>query len=98
MLMIQENHNEVEENLDLPEVKEGEEDTTDWKAEATKLKEKAIRQRETTKTLKQQVKDLEQYKPKQQDKIEKQKSDDKLFERLEKIALKTAGIKEADEL
>lgn len=47
---------EVEETLDLPEVKEGEEDTTDWKAEATKLREKAIRQRERTKILKEQLK------------------------------------------
>lgn len=48
---------EVEENFDLPEVKEGEEDTTDWKAETQKLREKAISQRERTKTLKQELKD-----------------------------------------
>ena len=50
---------EVEESLDLPEVKEGEEDSTDWKAEATKLREKAIAQRERTKSLKQQLADKE---------------------------------------
>lgn len=50
---------EVEETLDLPELKEGEEDTTDWKAEAKKLQDKAIAQRERTKTLKQQLKDKE---------------------------------------
>ena len=96
--MIQENHNETEDNFDLPEVEEGQEDSTDWKAEAEKLKEKAIRQRESTKTLKLQIKELEQYKPKPQDKIENKKSDEKLFERLDKLALKTAGINEADEV
>lgn len=53
-----------EENLDLPQVKEGEEDTTDWKAEATKLREKAIAQRERTKTLREQVKKYEEEKAK----------------------------------
>lgn len=43
--------------LDLPEIEEGQEDTTDWKAEAQKLREKAIAQRERTKTLKQQLAD-----------------------------------------
>lgn len=43
---------EVEETLDLPEVPEGEEDTTDWKAEAQKLRDKAIAQRERTKSYK----------------------------------------------
>ncbi len=47
---------EVEEALDLPEEKEGEEDTTDWKAEAKKLQEKAIKQREKTKELKAKLK------------------------------------------
>lgn len=46
---------EVEETLDLPEVEEGVEDTTDWKAEAQKLREKAIAQRERTKALKQKL-------------------------------------------
>jgi hypothetical protein len=46
----------VEESLDLPEVKEGEADTTDWRAEAQKLREKAIKQRERTKALKEQLK------------------------------------------
>ena len=48
---------EVEENLDLPEVQEGEDDTTDWKAEAQKLRDKAISQRERTKTLKKDLAD-----------------------------------------
>ena len=55
---------EVEENLDLPETKEGEEDTTDWKAEAQKLREKAIGQRERTKTLNAKIKELETKVPK----------------------------------
>jgi hypothetical protein len=50
---------EVEETLDLPEeTKEGEEDTTDWKAEAQKLQAKAIKQRESTKELKARLKEL----------------------------------------
>ncbi len=48
---------EVEETLDLPEVAEGEEDTTDWKGEAQKLRDKAIAQRATTKALKEQLKE-----------------------------------------
>lgn len=47
----------VEENLDLPKVEEGEDDTTDWKAEAEKLQHKAISQRERTKTLKKELAD-----------------------------------------
>lgn len=46
---------EVEEPLDLPEVDEGEEDTTDYKAKAKELSEKAIKQRERTKALKQEL-------------------------------------------
>lgn len=46
---------EVEENLDLPAIEEGEDDTTDWKAEAEKLQHKAISQRERTKTLKKEL-------------------------------------------
>ena len=51
---------EVEETLDLPEVQEGEEDTTDWKSEAQKLREKAIAQRERTKALKEQLKEAKE--------------------------------------
>lgn len=47
----------VEENLDLPKVEEGEDDTTDWKAEAVKLQNKAISQRERTKALKKELAD-----------------------------------------
>ena len=50
---------EVEESLDLPEIAEDQEDTTDWKAEAQKLRDKAIAQRERTKTLKQKLADKE---------------------------------------
>lgn len=47
----------VEESLELPEVVEGEEDATDYKAEALKLRDKAIAQRERTKTLKRELAD-----------------------------------------
>jgi len=47
----------VEESLDLPAVVEGEEDTTDYKAEALKLRDKAIAQRERTKILKKEIVD-----------------------------------------
>ena len=47
----------VEESLDLPEVVEGEDDTTDYKAEALKLRDKAIAQRERTKALKKELSD-----------------------------------------
>lgn len=43
---------EIEETLELPEVVEGEEDTTDYKEEALKLRDKAIAQRERTKAIK----------------------------------------------
>ena len=55
---MEKENQEVDENLDLPETKEGEEDTTDWKAEAQKLKDKAIRQRERTKALKDELNTL----------------------------------------
>ena len=47
----------VEESLDLPVVVEGEEDATDYKAEALKLRDKAIAQRERTKALKKELAD-----------------------------------------
>src|SRR3990167_8694294 len=47
----------VEENLELPAVEEGEEDLTDYKAEALKLRDKAIAQRERTKALKKELSD-----------------------------------------
>ena len=85
--MIQENQEQevVEENFDLPQVEEGQEDSTDWKVEAEKLKEKAIRQRENTKSLKAQIKELE--KPKPQDKKEEKKSDTELLDRIDELAL-----------
>lgn len=57
--MAEEKNEEVEETLDLPQTVEGVEDTTDWKAEAIKLREKAIAQRERTKTLKQKLAEKE---------------------------------------
>ena len=58
--MTEKNEGEVvegeEETLDLPaEPGEGEEDLTDWKVEAQKLRDKAISQRERTKTLKKEL-------------------------------------------
>ncbi len=48
---------EVDESLELPEVEEGDEDTTDYKAEALKLRDKAIAQRERTKVLRKELSD-----------------------------------------
>lgn len=97
--MIQENH-ESEENFDLPKVEEGQEDSTDWKAKATELQQKAregaIRQRERTKALKAELEEARNLKP--QDKKKVEKPDDMLLERLDKMALKVSGIKEADEV
>jgi|SRR3990167_1809574 len=95
--MIQENHNEdadvVEEDLSKLD------DTTDWKAKAQEIEQKrredGIRSRERTKSLKEKIAGFE---AKPQDKIDSKKSDEKLLERLDKLALKTAGIKEADEV
>lgn len=47
----------VEESLELPEVEDVENDTTDYKAEALKLRDKAIAQRERTKALKKELSD-----------------------------------------
>lgn len=47
----------VEESLDLPEPEDPENDTTDYKAEALKLRDKAIAQRERTKALKRELSD-----------------------------------------
>lgn len=82
----------VEESLDLPEVKEGENDTTDWKAEAQKLREKAIKQRERTKALKEQLKSFNPEK-KPEPKQEVQSVD-----LGEKAYLAVNGIKSPDEV
>ena len=91
--MIQENH-ESEENLDLPTVAEGQEDTTDWRAEAQKLREKAIRQRESTKALKAKLTEFEKARP--QDKVENTKTDN--FGLVEKTYLRSAGITDSEEI
>lgn len=83
------------------DIEEGNEDT-DWKAEATKYhriaKQRGKKLGESDETIKGLQEKLEEPKePKPQDKKE-EKSDDKLLERLEKISLKTEGIKEADEI
>lgn len=46
-----------EESFDLPEVADEEDDATDYKAEALKLRDKAIAQRERTKSLKKELSD-----------------------------------------
>ena len=48
---------EVEETIELPAVVEGEEDLTDYKAEALKLRDKAIAQRERTRSLRKELSD-----------------------------------------
>lgn len=86
---------EVEEALDLPEeTKEGEEDTTDWKAEARKLQEKAIKQRERTKELKSQLKALTPAEKKQE--ADQGKSND--LDYGQKAYLKSYGVSGSDEL
>ncbi len=88
----------VEEKLDeLP-------DDTDWKAKATELNKKrteeGIRQRERTKTLKEEhASELEKLsKPKEPVKKEKEKPDDKLLEKIDGLTLQAGGIKEKDEV
>lgn len=88
------NQEEADVNLDLPEVKEGETDTTDWKAEATKLREKAIAQRERTKALKDQLKALTPAEKKAEQ--GQSKTDDNQL--LEKAFLRSAQITAADEV
>ena len=74
-------------------------DSTDWKSKADELQKKhreaGIRNREITKALKDKIAELE--KPKTPEKKES-KSDDKLLERLDKMALQVAGITEQDEV
>lgn len=87
-----EGKNEEEENLDLPTPTEGEEDKTDWQAEAQTLREKAIRQREQTKNLKAQLAEL---KTSEAEKKDPQKSND--LDYGAKAYLTSNGIKGAKE-
>src|ERR1700752_1822811 len=90
---------EVEENLDLPEVKEGQEDTTDWKAEAQKLREKAIAQRERTKSLKDQLKEAKA--AVETAKVPKQTQDPSKADKLDETALDyldLKGISESEDI
>lgn len=87
---------EVEENLELPqEVEEGQEDTTDWKAEAKKLQEKAIKQREKTKELKAKVKELTPAEKKAEANTEKKSGD---LDSGQLALLRTDGIKGKEEI
>lgn len=90
------NDQEVEETLDLPEAtEEGEVDETDWKAEAIKLQQKAIRQREKTKELKAKLAEAEA-KPKESSEKEKTNEPD-YASKIDKLTLKGEGITEADD-
>lgn len=86
-----------QEDIEIPDEEdlEGLDDSTDWKNKAGELQRKhreaGIRNRERTKALKDKIADLEKPPlPK--------KSDEKLLERLDKMALQVAGITEADEV
>jgi len=85
---------DVEETLDLPEATdEGEVDETDWKAEAQKLQQKAIRQREKTKELKAKLAEKETV----VDKAVKTPDKPTDFDYGQKAFLKSYGIDGADE-
>src|SRR3990167_9184669 len=75
-----------------------ESDDTDWKTETYKLREKAIKQREKTKELRNSLKEHEAKIAELQSSKKETKSDNKLLERLDKMALQVAGINEADEV
>lgn len=90
----------VEENLaDLP-------DDTDWKAKAEELNKKSteagIRQRERTKTLKEEhASELEKLKKPEVKKepVKKEtKPDTQLLEKIDRLTLQAGGIKEKDEV
>src|SRR3990167_10532750 len=99
-----ENKNDINiEDEDLKEddftPEELEAEDVDWKAKAQELK--GIAKRRATQLGKAKAKLLEyEKKPKEEPepKDKKTKSDDKLLERLDKMALQVAGINEADEV
>lgn len=102
--MDNQNDQEVEETLELPEVEENSEaDATDWRAEAEKLQQKAIRQREKTKELKAKLAELETASASKPDPEREKGKDNKNKEKLndfdygEKAFLASYGIKDADE-
>ena len=92
--MAQENDiQSEEETLDLPVVAdEGEVDETDWKAEAQKLQQKAIRQREKTKELKAKLAEKAEVKA-----VKTPDSKPTDFDYGQKAFLKSYGIDGADE-
>ncbi len=75
-------------------------DTTDWKAKAEEIEQKrredGIRSRERSKALRDQLAEIKS-KETPPDKKDS-KPDDALLQRLEKLALKTAGISHADDI
>lgn len=90
----------VEENLDLPVVEEGEEDSTDYKAEALKLRDKAIAQRERTKALKKELSDtkkaVEIAAGLKKEPTQAQKTDELSETQLDYLDLK--GVSDADDI
>ncbi len=91
---MQNEQEDVEETLDLPEVEEGKEDTTDWKAEAQALQKKAIKQRENTKTLKAKIKELTPA----EKKVEANQAKSGELDYGQKAFLNSYGIKGSDEV
>lgn len=89
-------NDDVDENFDLPDVKDGEEDKTDYKSEAQKLRDKAIRQREKTKTLNAKIKELEDAaKTKEkEDKGEKKEG----LDRIDRAVLRAEKITDPEEI
>ena len=97
--------NDKVDDIEIPEEEnlEGLDETTDWKLKADELqkmhREAGIRNRERTKALRDSKKSLEdRITELEKPKVTAKKSDDKLLERLDKMALQVAGITEADEV
>lgn len=92
---MEKNEQVADENFD--EIQES--DTTNWKAETTKLREKAIRQREKTGTLRGTIKEMEAKLAEFEKTANQQtKSDDKLVKRLNTALMRSYGYMEPDEV
>jgi predicted nuclease with TOPRIM domain len=90
--MTEKNDSSSDESFD--EIEES--DETDWKAETTKLREKAIRQRDKTKELRSKISELETKVTGFEKKPTEKKSDD--FGLLEKAFLRSSGYNDAEEI
>ena len=90
-----------QEDIEIPDEENlGElDESTDWKTKADELQKKhreaGIRNRERTKALKDKITELEKSSAKPE---KKEKSDDKLLERLDNMAKKMAGISADNEV